>query len=44
MTWLSPYEHTIKLAYSCWQESKHFKRDRYLALASREIEKPSRFV
>jgi len=44
MTWLSPYEHTIKLAYSCWLESKHFKRDRYLALASREIEEPSRFV
>lgn len=44
MTWLSPYEHTIKLAYSCWRESRHYKRDRYLALASREVDNPSRFV
>jgi hypothetical protein len=41
---LSAYEHTVKLTYSCWQESQHYKRDRYLALASREIKKPSRFV
>lgn len=34
-------EHAIKLAYSCWSESRHYKRDGYLALASREIQKPS---
>ncbi len=44
MTYLSPYEHTIKLAYSCRREFDHYKRDRYLALAAREVEKPSRFV
>jgi hypothetical protein len=40
----STYEHTIKLAYSCWLEAKHYKRDRYLALAAREVGRPASFV
>jgi hypothetical protein len=41
---LSRYEHTVKLVYSCWLEAKHYGRDRYLALACRELERPSSFV
>ena len=37
-------EHTVKLAYSCWQESKHYKKEKYRALASRELKRPSPFV
>lgn len=29
------YEHRIKLVYTCWLESQHYKRDRYLALVAR---------
>lgn len=41
---LSAYEHTVKLVYACWSEHGHYKRDRYLALASRELDRPSPFV
>ena len=41
---VSAFEHTVKLTYSCWVESRHYDRDRYRALASREVENPSRFV
>ncbi len=32
---VSVYEHRVKLVYSCWLDSQHYKRDRYLALAAR---------
>jgi Questin oxidase-like len=38
------FEHTIKLTYTCWLEFQHYKREQYLALASREFRKPSSFV
>ncbi len=37
-------EHTAKLTYSCWLDSQHYKRDKYRALALRELKKPSPFV
>jgi hypothetical protein len=42
--WVGTYEHIVKLAYSCWLESNHYKRERYLALAAREVKQPARFV
>jgi hypothetical protein len=36
-------EHIVKLCYACWRESGHYHRPEYLALACREIRKPSPF-
>ena len=44
MSSIGAYDHVVKLVYSCWLESRHYKRDLYRALAIREIENPSRFV
>ena len=38
------FEHTIKLTYTCWLEFQHYKRERYLSLATRELNRPSQFV
>jgi hypothetical protein len=40
---VSEEEHVIKLAYTCWVESKAYGRDGYRALAAREVRKPSQF-
>jgi hypothetical protein len=37
-------EHIVKLCYASWLESGHYHRPEYLALACREIRKPSPFV
>lgn len=37
-------EHKVKLVYTCWLEAKHYGRAEYLALACREVRKPSPFV
>jgi hypothetical protein len=37
-------EHIVKLCYACWLESLHYDRDEYLALACREIRRPSPFL
>jgi hypothetical protein len=37
-------EHTVKLAYSCWLESRHTRNEKYRALAARELKKPSPFI
>ncbi len=37
-------EHIVKLCYASWLESGHYHRPEYLALASREIRKPSPFL
>ncbi len=37
-------EHTIKLAYSCLKESKHYSRAIYHNLAHREIDTPASFA
>ncbi len=41
---VSAYEHTIKLTYSCWLEAQKYQRERYRALADREVDSPCRFV
>jgi hypothetical protein len=38
---LSSYEHTLKLAYSCWRNFHHSQDRRYVALAARESNKPA---
>lgn len=37
-------EHIVKLCYASWLESLHYHRPEYLALARREIRKPSPFL
>jgi hypothetical protein len=37
-------EHIVKLCYASWLESGHYHRPEYLAMACREIRKPSPFV
>jgi hypothetical protein len=37
-------EHIVKLCYTSWLEAGHYHRPEYLALACREIRKPSPFV
>jgi hypothetical protein len=37
-------EHIVKLCYACWLESRNYHRPEYLALACREIRKPSPFL
>jgi hypothetical protein len=37
-------EHIVKLCYAGWLESRHYHRPEYLALACREIRKPSPFL
>jgi hypothetical protein len=36
-------EHVVKLCYAGWLESRHYQRPEYLALAGREVRKPSPF-
>ena len=37
-------EHIVKLCYASWLEYRHYRRPEYLALACREIRKPSPFL
>jgi hypothetical protein len=37
-------EHTVKLVYACWTESRDTKNDRYRAVAVRELGRPSPFM
>jgi hypothetical protein len=37
-------DHIVKLCYASWLESGHYHRPEYLALACREIRKPSPFL
>jgi len=37
-------EHIVKLCYACWREYQHCDKTEYLALACREIRRPSPFL
>jgi hypothetical protein len=40
----SQYVHRVKLVFSCQQESKHYGRDLYRAVAAREVDRASHII